>query len=539
MGRFLISFGLLVASVLACHVQAAHAQQFDWANEAGGLGLDAGRAVATDSEGNVVMVGSFSGVATFGDTVLYGLGGPDAFIGKYTPDGQQLWIRAISGPSEDLARGVTTDHLGNIFVTGHFTTSAFFLLNETDTVELVSEGRQDVFIAKYDASGELLWARRAGGTEDDTGADIVWHQDGKLLVSGGFQGRATFANVSMLATGLTDIFLLSLDGNGNALWVKRGGGPQHDVAASVAYDKVSGNIYITGDFFGSAVFGTTTIYAAGSSDMYLAKYDLTGELLWVTGNGSTNLDVATKVGCDLQGHVYVAGQYQGTTEFGSYTVTSRGYNDVFVAKFDGNGNVVWLRSMGGYNLETCQGMAVDWDGTTYTTGMYDSRLVCDQDTLEGEDYDIFITCLEPSGHTRYLKGAGAGSADIPMGICFGQGQSLFLTGFFYFFADFDNVTIGNALNGDIFLTRLTDIVGIDQPDAPKPSTCASFNAADKTIHLDCGLTGPWQVIDLSGKVIMQGSAHVSRVPLDGLPKGYYLFAMVGNARNGVLPFVAF
>jgi hypothetical protein len=90
--------------MLACHVQAAHAQQFDWANEAGGLGLDAGRAVATDSEGNVVMVGSFSGVATFGDTVLYGLGGPDAFIGKYTPDGQQLWIRAISGPSEDLAR---------------------------------------------------------------------------------------------------------------------------------------------------------------------------------------------------------------------------------------------------------------------------------------------------------------------------------------------------------------------------------------------------------------------------------------------------
>jgi len=523
---------------VAFPAQWGMAQQFDWALEAGGLGLDAGRAVASDPDGNVIMVGSFSGIATFGDVVFAGLGGPDGFVAKYTADGQQLWVRNISGPAEDLARGVTTDYLGNIYVTGHFTDSAYFLLNAVDTVHLISEGGKDVFMVKYAPDGTLLWAHRAGGPADDTGADLIWHENGKLLISGGFQGRATFANISMLATGLTDVFLLCMDGDGHSHWVRRGGGPQHDVAASVSYDRNSDHIYITGDYYGTATFENTTIIAAGSSDMYLAKYNLSGDLLWVISNGDYNLDVATKVGCDMYGHVYVAGHYQGYTQFGPYNVVAGGYNDVFVAKFDGDGNVLWLRSMGGYNLETCQGLAVDWDGTTYTTGMFDTKMISGQDTLFGQGYDIFIACLNPDGSTRYLKGAGAGSADIPMGICLGQDNSLFLSGFFYFFANFDNVSIGNALNGDIFLARLTDIVGVEESTPITRSHCARFNAHDRTIVLDCDLRGAWHVFDLSGRVLMQGTASTSTIAMDGLPHGYYLFAIIDGDKRGVLPFIA-
>lgn len=530
---------LFIALAFLLVASNGYTQQFDWAYEASGVGLDAGRAVCTDLDGNVIIVGSFAGNATFGDTTLNGFGDPDGFVGKFTSNGEQLWMRLISGPSEDLARGVTTDHLGNIFVTGHFTDSAYFSITATDTIKMVSAGKQDVFIAKYTPDGTIIWVRNAGGSEDDTGTDIAWHQDGKLLISGGFEGRATFANVSMLSIGLSDAFLLAMDGDGGSLWVKRGGGPAHDVAASVAFDKVSGHIYIAGDFFETALFGTTTLQATGSSDMFLAKYNLQGDLLWANTNGSTNLDVASTVGCDWQGNVFVAGHYQGVTQFGDVFSASLGYNDVFVAKFNGDGALQWLRSMGGTDLETCQGMAVDWDGTTYITGMFDTRLISSQDTLEGNGYDIFIACLEPSGHTRYLKSAGGTSADIPMGICLGQGQSLFITGFFYFFSYFDNLTIGNAINGDVFLARLTDIVGINEDVVWNATECLRFNSAQSSMQLDCDLTGAYQVFDLSGRVVMTGSTTQSHVQLNGLPSGYYIFSMNDKKQRAVLPFVVF
>lgn len=517
----------------------ASAQVFDWANESGGLGLDVGRAVATDPEGNVVMVGSYSGIATFGDTVLVGLGGPDAFIGKYTAEGQLLWMQTVRGPAEDLARGVTTDHEGNIFVTGHFTHRAYFILTDTDTLELISAGGKDIFIAKYSPEGELIWAERAGGPADDTGTDIQWHRyANRLVISGGFQGRGTFDNVAVLATGLTDVFVLAMDGNGIALWVRNGGGPQHDVAASVAIDPAGQRIYITGDYFGNALFSGNALISEGSSDVFIACYDIHGTLQWVKSFGGHNLDVATKVRCDLQGNVYMAGHYQMTTVFGPYSATSRGYNDVFLTKLNGaNGEVSWLRSMGGTDLETCQGLAVDWDGTAYVTGMFDTRLISAQDTLFGNGYDIFIACLDPSGHTRYLKGAGAGNADIPMGICFGADQSLFITGFYYFFAEFDGVTIGNALNGDIFLARLTDIVGVQDAPAIPELYCGRYDAQRQSVHLSCALRGPWQVTDLLGRTLMQGRTAQAEVTLHSLPTGYYLFTVTDGRQHASVPFV--
>lgn len=517
----------------------AYSQVFDWAFEAGGLGLDAGRAVCTDPDGNVIIVGSLAGNAVFGDTVHSGSGGPDGFVAKFTADGQQLWFRSVRGPYEDMARGVTTDHLGNVLVTGHFTDRAYFLLTPTDTVELISAGKKDVFIAKYSPDGQLLWAERAGGPEDDTGTDIKWHRyEGKIAISGGFQGRATFANVSMLAYGLTDAFLLCMDGNGQSVWVRNGGGPQHDVAASVAFDPYGDGIYITGDYFGSAYFSGNSIYALGSSDIFLAKYDMLGNLLWLRSHGGNNLDVATKVDCDLQGRVFVAGHYQMTTVFGSHSATSRGYNDVFLARFNGaDGNVQWLRSMGGTNLETCQGLAVTWDGTAYVTGMFDSRIISGQDTLFGNGYDIFIACIESSGHTRYLKGAGAGSADVPMGICLGPDEQLFVTGYFFFFAAFDGITIGNALNGDLFLARLTDIVGIDEGDAPEASACGHYDPVQQAVVLTCALNGRWQVTDIMGRRVAEGMALRPILPLNALPSGYFLFILTNGQKRTVVPFV--
>jgi hypothetical protein len=297
---------------LCLRVSGAHAQHFDWVENIGGLGLDVGRAVTTDSDGNVIVVGSFTGGTQIGDTYLTGYGSMEGFVAKYTSNGDFLWAKVISGPAEDLARGVVTDGDGNIFVVGHFTDTITFAVSETDTAAAKSEGNQDAFIVKYSPNGEFLWHRTGGGTGDDTATDIDWYKwSNKLYVSGGFENRASFTTTTILSNGLSDAFLMKIDGAGNVYWIRNGGGSGHDIAASVAVGNDE-SVYITGDFYDQALFEGTTLQTMGSSDMFLAKFSRDGVMEWAETNGGTSVDVATSIGTDLNGNVFVSGYYQGT-----------------------------------------------------------------------------------------------------------------------------------------------------------------------------------------------------------------------------------
>jgi len=495
--------------------------------------LDVGRDGCTDNEGNVIVVGSFAGVAHFADTFLVGMGQPEAFVCKYTSEGELLWARMISGPKEDMARGVMADYLGNIFVVGHFTDTAIVVLSDTDTVAMGSEGGQDVFVVKYNADGEFQWLVSGGGLGADTGTDLDWHPTGSILVCGGFEKRAKFGTGTVLSHGESDAFVLKIDNYGGVHWVQRGGGFEHDVASSITVDQIDGWVYIAGDYYGQAEFGETVLEAVGSSDMFLAKYSEQGEFQWAIDNGGTTVDVSTDIGSDLQGNVYVSGYYQGTTFFQNHTATALSYNDVFLAKFDGDGNCLWLKSAGSYGLDNCLGMDVGWDGTTYLTGLFEELIVADGDSTYGNGYDVFILNYAPSGQFRYGKSAGAASADIGMATCLGQNESLFVTGYYYYFADFDQSTIGAADHGDMFIARMTDIVGIAETDRFHASSCLRYDSQQQKMSTTCQVEGKWSVINPLGQSFLSGERLPSVLDLSCLKSGYYLFAM----NNSTVPFV--
>lgn len=501
------------------------AQQYDWALAEGGLGLDVGRDVCADDEGNVIVVGSFSGSTFFADTFLVGMGQHEAFVCKYTSAGELLWARMISGPKEDMARGVMADYLGNIYVVGHFTDTAVVVLNDQDTVAMGSEGKQDVFVVKYNSEGDFQWLVSGGGLEDDTGTDIDWHPSGSILVCGGFQKRAKFGEGTVLSHGLTDAFLFKIDNYGGVHWVQRGGGLEHDVAASVAVDQVNGWVYIAGDYYAEAEFGGITLEALGSSDMFLAKYGEDGEFQWVVDNGGTTVDVATKLGTDYQGNVFISGYFQGTTYFQNFSATALSYNDVFLAKFDGSGSCTWLRTAGSWGLDNCLGMDVAWDGTTYLTGLFEEMIVADGDTTIGDGYDIFVLNYAPSGQIRYGKAAGAGSADIGMAIGLGPDQSLYITGYFYYYADFDQTTIGIADHGDMFLARLTDIVGIQEDEISVSQPEFFYDINSNTLKLSKSTKGNIKIFNAAAQLIWENRFTSETVQLPKLKSGYYLAVM--------------
>ena len=366
-----------------------------WAKRAGagGASFDQGLGIAVDGSGNSYVTGHFVGSATFGpgetnETTLTSAGFDDIFVAKYDASGDLVWAKRAGGMSfNDFGQGIAVDGSGNSYVTGNFQGSATFGPGETNQTILNSAGGGDIFVAKYDASGDLVWAKRAGGTAVDVGNGIAVDGSGNSYVTGDFGGSATFGPGETNETTLTssagsfDIFVAKYDAPGDLVWAKRAGGTSIDFGRGIAVDG-SGNGYVTGNFNGSATFGPgqtneTTLTSAGSGDIFVAKYDASGDLVWAkrAGAGGASFDQGRGIAVDGSGSSYVTGNFNGPATFGpgetnETTLTSTGFVDIFVAKYDASGDLVWAKRAGGTGFDEGRGIAVDGSGNSYVTGRF-------------------------------------------------------------------------------------------------------------------------------------------------------------------------
>src|ERR1700749_3569874 len=166
----------ILAIVFCFHINAQSG--WLWAKSAGGTGADGGGSVATADSGYVYVTGSFQ----FG-TAYY-------FITKYSQTGNSIWTKFAGGGYDNSGAGITTDHNGNIYVTGYFSASSIILGN--DTLKNDSVGLNDVFLAKYDRNGNVIWAKSAGGKYGDDGKSVSVDNAGNVYITGFYSAPATF-----------------------------------------------------------------------------------------------------------------------------------------------------------------------------------------------------------------------------------------------------------------------------------------------------------------------------------------------------------
>ena len=329
-----------------------------WARSSGGTGSNGASRIAIDKTGNVYVSGMFTGPSiTFttltGLTTLQYAGGiyNDIFIVKYDASGNVLWAQGAGGTINDEPAGLATDGSGNVYVTGYFN-SPSIIFGGTSFTNTGTAG-PDMFIVKYDANGNVIWAETAGGSGNDEGLGIARDNSGNVYVTGYFSSsHITFGETTLNNAGGNDIFIVKYDTNGNPIWAVSAGGSATDWALGVATDG-SGNVYVTGGFMSPTItFGTFTLINAGSGylDMFIVKYDPSGNVLWAKNAGGSSRDVGNSVTTDANGNVFVAGQFMSTSiTFGTITLknpkgnTTNGY-DMFIVKYTANGNVPWAKT---------------------------------------------------------------------------------------------------------------------------------------------------------------------------------------------------
>src|SRR3972149_3218939 len=230
-------------------------------------------------------------------------------------------------------------------------------------------GWDDIFLVKYDASGNEQWAVIAGGGANDYGYDLVADNIGGVYLTGSFEGSCNFGTLT--SGGLEDVFVAKLDAAGNFLWAKKGGSTMTDAGRAVVVDG-AGNVFITGYIAGTSTFNTTTINnTSGSVDIFVAKYDASGNLGWAIGDGGNGNDKAFGICRDNQGGLYVSGSFELIGVFGSNTISAQGFSDVFTAKYDpANGTNIWAMPGGAEDEDVSHGIGIDASENLYIAGYF-------------------------------------------------------------------------------------------------------------------------------------------------------------------------
>ncbi|MCL5097118.1 MAG: SBBP repeat-containing protein, partial [Candidatus Omnitrophica bacterium] len=268
-----------------------------------------------------------------------------------------LWVQSASGTGDDLGINITVDGAGNCYVTGSFAGEAAICGSS-----LVSTGQRDIFIAKHNCVGGLQWVKQAGGAGNDQGFGIAVDSGGNCYVTGEFQGQAAFGNIHLASAGGSDVFLAKLDDAGEVLWVQQAGGIGDDWGQSVTVD-ATGNCYITGRFAVAASFGNNFLEGSSAASFFIAKYNPDGVLQWVRGAGGTGNVWGQSIAVDASGESFVIGRFEGIARFNNTSLTSAGEGDVFIARFNPDGAMQWVQQAGGLGDDWGEGIAVDASGT--------------------------------------------------------------------------------------------------------------------------------------------------------------------------------
>lgn len=318
-----------------------------WAKNFGGSGYEYSNHINVDNLGCIYACGSInSGNIDFdlgeGTCYLSSNNGP-IFILKLDSSGGFLWAKNMGGYDSvnyHWGKSICVDNQYNVYFTGVYSgINSDFDPNE-GIFNMTSNGKNDIFIMKLNSSGSFVWAKTIGGTEDDRGKCITLDNSNCIIVTGTYGNTVDFdpgSGTFELTTLSRESFILNLDAQGNFNWVKSTKGiSEFHIIDNNNY------IYTTGGFSGTVDFnpdeGVFNLICFGQSDIFLEKYDASGNFIWVKQMGGSSYEIGTSLVKDYSGSIYLGGTYYGTVDFDpnesiSYQ-TSNGLGEAFVIKLD-------------------------------------------------------------------------------------------------------------------------------------------------------------------------------------------------------------
>ncbi len=533
---------LTLISVIILIALESFAQPFNylWANSLGGRPSYSGRIQSVYSDfGLIYTIGDFQNTQTFGSTTLTMTGYNDAYISIYDTAGQFVFARKWGAPfSYVYASSICIDNASFMYVAGYF-------LNQCtiDGQTVTSVGQNDIYLAKLDQLGNLVWLVRAGGSSFDEPASITYYNN-TIYMTGSFTGSATFGSVNLSSSGVNDrdIFIAAYNiNNGNCNWAVKAGGSGEDRGQCVRVDN-AGNLMVSGFFNNIGFFGPNSVTSVLAGDAFLAKYNLSGVNQWVRSGGSRGNDIAEALGFDQNNNYYITGIIADTATFGPFTLPDNGYGSAFIAKYNSAGTIQWFKAGGSTSNDGAYDIAVYPTGHSYITGYMNGTSNFSGTIIPtiGAN-DAFIVHYNSSGGVIFGTAVGGPSFDQGKSILCNEGGGIvYLMGEYSLSVNFSGTTLTAPLaTWRQFLTKLSS--GTLEIIENKPSLLqlyfdAGSNSLNITMPENVLGNSVLKVIDLQGRTVFEKemyqfvSGEQMIIPMPDYENGIYR-AVLYNAKG--------
>ena len=393
---------------------------YQWSSQLGNVTIGAGaskpenvRSVNVDSSGNIFIAGRTQGALSESNNDNW-----DAFISKFNSSGIHQWTNQVgiteigTGASgSEYIGAMDLDSLGNTIIAGY-----------TDgAIGEANAGGQDAIVAKISSSGELQWTSQLGITTAN-GSASGDEQVNAMIVDGGDNiliAGITTGNMGEVNSGLFDAFISKFNNSGVHQWTSQLGNVTAGAAASgdeqvrgIAVDS-PGNIFIAGQTQGA--LGEAN---AGNKDIFIAKFNSSGALQWIkqlgnvtsptTASGDDYVNALKIYGSDL----YITGYTSGSLAPGE---TNGGGYDSFIAKFDNDGVLQWIRQLGNTTIgagasgnDYASAISLGGPGDIFITGDTTGSL----DETNGGGQDVFISKFDSNGAHLWTSQLGSSTLGV-------------------------------------------------------------------------------------------------------------------------------
>lgn len=335
-----------------------------WAKILGASNEEGSNVIGVDNLENIYVAGFFRDETNFEGTELkieklYNSSGSsnmlDMFLAKYDKDGNQMWVKKISGVGYERPTAIQIDHNGSMYATGYFNSNIRF-----DST-LFSTDDSGFFITSYNPNGKLSWAKIYGqGQGSIYPSSMKFNSKGSILITGSFMGTKNIDGTIVSSVGDQDAFLAEFTNNGNLVWIKTFGGTMAENSRGLSID-AKDDIYIGGFFRDSmTIEGVTLMSIVG--DAFIMKFSKSGSFQWVEQVGGSGEDYIFDVK-ENNGKIYYTGYYDRNISFGDTTLSSNNSLTGFVAKHNSDGKFELA-----HNLDTnsCRAYRISINGKGYT-----------------------------------------------------------------------------------------------------------------------------------------------------------------------------
>lgn len=405
----------------------------DYATYLGGGEQDASNGVTVDSNGNIYMVGytESDNFPTFdAHQNTYG-GESDVFIAKFSStDYMPVYITYLGGSKHDQGIDITVDINGNVTILGTTDSPDFPTLNP---LQPNHAGERDLFIARLNSSGDLLFSTYFGGSDTDIGYGLTTDENGNVYIAGRTYSSDFPTSIGSWQSSKSDgfdAFVLKINTNGTLNYSTFLGGSGFESAYDIAVNS-NNEAFVIGDTGSTDFPGIGTVVQntiSGGSDVFLVKLDSLGFVVFSSYLGGTGGDFGRSITLQDTNLAYLTG-FTASADFPTVAPLQENHGggsyDMFISKIDsGNGQLLYSTYLGSVGSEESDDIVLDNDSSIFVAGHTSSA------TFSPGLRDVFISKITPDGSSLLsIYDVGGTAGDHGHSIVLDETGKIFVAGY--------------------------------------------------------------------------------------------------------------